>query len=259
MCGTQARRRARTSSANPYTNYSIYATSKFIEPIGTIDYVVPISHDVADVYRRSLPRPCPNRCSDSHHCLRKHYLTASRVAGILQMGYGSPEYILKQYVLDLRVKETPAMCEGRSMEPYILRRFSETTGVLCTHSVPLTVHKELPWLAASFDGLTGFLGEPVEIKYMHTRHPRNDEICPIAYWVQMQIQMEVADKENCYYVEYKPASRMGYNEDAEYFNICVVKRDREWFKGVLPRLQWFWNLVKTHRRLLGRLGFALER
>jgi putative phage-type endonuclease len=59
-------------------------------------------------------------------------------------------------------------------------------------------HDTIDWLAASPDGITPD-GKMIEIKCPLTRKIKSTP--PIHYWVQMQIQLEVADLEECDFVE----------------------------------------------------------
>lgn len=59
------------------------------------------------------------------------------------------------------------------------------------------------------------------------------------YYEQVQFAMEVMDIDECDFVQMLPSS---HAKGFEYHQV-VVKRDREWFQRVLPKLQQFYNLV----------------
>jgi hypothetical protein len=87
------------------------------------------------------------------------------------------------------------------------------------------IHPTIERLAASPDGLVldaadeDRIGRLVEIK-CPIRRVINDTV-PFEYWCQMQIQMEVADIDECEYVEMKLVSP--YKGDAEPYKIPDVK------------------------------------
>ena len=60
-------------------------------------------------------------------------------------------------------------------------------------------HHSLPWIGASPDGITPD-GVMLEIKCPNVRRIKPREF-PIYYWVQMQIQLEVCDLDECDYIE----------------------------------------------------------
>lgn len=62
----------------------------------------------------------------------------------------------------------------------------------------LLFHKNIKWLGASPDGITED-GRMLEIKCPFSR--KINGIPPLVYWIQMQIQLEVTDLEECDYLE----------------------------------------------------------
>lgn len=54
-----------------------------------------------------------------------------------------------------------------------------------------------------------------------------------------QVQLEVADLDQCYFVQWQPAHLAPDNE--EVFSIIVVERDRRWFAENVGRLHAFWK------------------
>lgn len=107
----------------------------------------------------------------------------------------------------------------------------------------LLVHKELPWLAASPDGITA-RGFAVEIKCPTKRKIVPGEI-PHHYYPQVQCQMEVCDLPATYFIQYKPAY---LNEDQRPFvDIVVIERDRRWFADNMGTLKSFWQELMDKR------------
>lgn len=113
--------------------------------------------------------------------------------------------------------------------------------------VGLLVHKDLPWLGASPDGITS-CGKCVEIKVCFVSHacsaqtggqhvrvslqcPMQRDIVPgkipAHYFPQVQVQMEVCDLDATVWIEYKPKE---LTETGQYFlAIHMIERDRDWF------------------------------
>ena len=208
---------------------------------------VPISPKLRDILMRSFfsPRPSDN---ERHHRLRHNYLTASNIASVLNMNpYCSVRAILEKYIQPFTEhKDNFIMKRGRDMESTIAKLFINATNIPCIHNQGLTPHSKYKFIAATFDLLT-LEGIPVEIKCLVKRKPTRDSIMPTMYWVQCQIQMQVANSDKCFYVEYKERNQI---ED-EYFNIITVRRDDQWFQNVLPLLKEFWEVVCNYRSFFG--------
>lgn len=120
------------------------------------------------------------------------------------------------------------------------------TSIACVYNEGLHISKRFPFIGATFDLLT-IHGIPVEIKLLVSRKPEQYPYMPPMYWVQCQVQMEVADSDMCYYVEFKEATET----EPEYFCISTIRRDKEWFDNVAPRLKEFWDQVTELRQSLG--------
>jgi putative phage-type endonuclease len=109
----------------------------------------------------------------------------------------------------------------------------------------LIVHPELPWLAASPDGITTD-GLCVEIKCPLRRKIVPGEV-PHHYYPQIQIQMEVCNIDETLFIQYKP-NHMTEGGDP-YVDITRVARDREWFAKHRGALQNFWEEMEERRIL----------
>jgi hypothetical protein len=105
-------------------------------------------------------------------------------------------------------------------------------------------HPDKPRLAASADGIfeesedPNQVGRLVEIKCPYTRAIGGE--IPIDYWIQMQIQMEVCDLDECDFIETKFTE---YETEHEYFNdtseivrgiIIVFIKDNDFFYKYMP-------------------------
>lgn len=110
--------------------------------------------------------------------------------------------------------------------------------------VGLVRHAELPWLAASPDGVTAS-GRLVEIKCPLKRRIEPG-VVPEHYWPQVQVQMECCDVDSTLFVQYKPA---GLQADGRaVLDIVVVERDRQWFRDQEPALRACWQEFMELRR-----------
>ncbi len=94
-------------------------------------------------------------------------------------------------------RDTPHTLWGKKYEDVVARFYSLHTQ---EHINPfgLLTHSRLKWLGASPDGITDN-GIMLEIKCPKSRKVTG--VPPIYYWIQMQIQLEVANLDLCDYVE----------------------------------------------------------
>ena len=97
----------------------------------------------------------------------------------------------------------------------------------------LLIHPTLPYLGASPDGVT-LSGKLIEIK-CPLRRVIKPGVVPHHYLPQILVQLEVCDMEECYFVEYKPAT----NTEPQVLSIVSVQRDRQWFASVQEELHSF--------------------
>jgi len=208
---------------------------------------VPISSGLRRILTRSFFSPRPDDTA-RHHQLRHNYLTASNVAAVLNMNpYCSLRSVLEKYMQPYTEgPDNYFMKQGRLMESKIADKFVRATNIPCVYNQGLTPHSKYKFLAATFD-LISCDGVPIEIKYLVKRNPTEDTLMPTMYWVQCQIQMQVAESDKCFYVEYKRQTA----HDSEHFNILTVRRDDEWFNQIIPVLEEFWNVVCNYRSYFG--------
>ncbi|NDC95336.1 hypothetical protein EB118_15585 [bacterium] len=111
------------------------------------------------------------------------------------------DYIIKKcslYYDEYTYKDTVHTLWGKKFEDAASRLYCQlySTNLLEFGLVP---HGRLKWLAASPDGITSD-GVMLEIKCPKSR--KIDRSCiPLYYWVQVQIQLEVCNLENCDFIE----------------------------------------------------------
>jgi len=105
-------------------------------------------------------------------------------------------------------------------------------------------HEQLPWLGGSPDGITES-GILCEYKAPFKKHVDENTLPTEQYVCQVQVLMEIFDLESCHFIWYLPPSRTGTSESIAYLHI--IKRDREWFKSIVPKLLDFWNMVLDYK------------
>lgn len=107
-------------------------------------------------------------------------------------------------------EEMSALSWGIRFEPVVKQLLEKKDGWSIWESGRLT-HPTNPQLAASPDGLVAtatnpkHIGRLIEIKCPYSRTIGKE--IPSEYWVQMQIQMEVADVDECEYIEVELVSK----------------------------------------------------
>ena len=156
---------------------------------------------------------------------------------------------------------------GKKFEDVAYDLYSKLTNKKL-YKLGLIQHQKLCWLGASPDGITED-AKLLEIKCVYNRKIGKKE--PYYYWIQVQIQMEVTntnecDLFQCKFVEYE--SKRAYNKDkitpklfkgvSEYedkkfywklekFTCNTIKRDKVWFENHVSILNQFYNDILYYR------------
>lgn len=229
-------------------------------------------------------RGAPDQRTPAWYEARENSITASEAGSALGVNpYETVEQYIEKKAANIPTPPNKAMAWGTLLEPVAAEWYKSTFEEPVTfYNMPLLVHPEHSWIAASPDGLlvaddhsTGLL---VEIKCPLNRRP-NGKVPP-HYWMQMQFQMEVCDMDACEFVDmritdvskpefangclYKDGSvaigsrSIDWTKPAEkYFRMneeCApvrVDRDKKWFIDNLARLRQVWNQVLSRRQQLG--------
>jgi hypothetical protein len=200
-------------------------------------------------------------------------------------------------VATVETATTDALEWGNLFED-VARKLSEERYNLAVAQVGLTWHTQYTWLGASPDGLVTITQDsaldkllkagnelyrvnktkcsinPHKVAIVEYKCPISRKITktvPIAYWVQMQILMEVWDIDVCLYSEHsfsKFIDETDFNDNNTIKYICKgslehvdtgettwwrlneywdypIMRDRKWFSNVLPVLQDFWHSISN--------------
>lgn len=179
----------------------------------TLELIAPLPEaDIATI----CSRPQTAQHSADWYTQRRNRLTASEFAQILDGRRGA---LLRQKIAPSSVSEKSfaspvgiaqpdgdmnATTWGHRFEPIVRDIYEQELagpGVV-NDSLGRFTHQRIPWLSASPDGIITkgpLAGRLLEIKAPKTRQP--GEFVPVEYFVQMQIQMEVADLDVVDFVE----------------------------------------------------------
>jgi len=198
---------------------------------------------------------------------RYNSLTASDIAAALEANpYQTKLELLKKKCspLNTNYTQTVATKWGTIYEDIAINIY-ESIYNLKVHNIGLVNHKTLSWLKASPDGIIDN-GRLIEIKCPISRNITTN--IPHQYWIQVQIQLEVTDLEECIFFQCKfiEYNKKEYTEDNDNIKGCreennkkkywkldkyteiIIKRDKEWFKKVYGNLKIFWNDVQHYRK-----------
>ena len=164
------------------------------------------------------------------HKERRGKLTASVAGAAIGVNpYQTPLALYKQLTGLVEFSGNFMTQYGTNNEPNGLLEYSIMSR---TEVVPtgFHVHKTLPWLGGSPDGLVGDKGL-VEVKcpFGNKKPMWEDYTIPLQYFVQVQVLMEVTDREWCDLIAWRP------NEQG----VWRFLRDRDFMQGILPAMANF--------------------
>lgn len=131
-----------------------------------------------------------------------------------------------------------AMLRGTSLEETARKAYEKETGLIVIPRV--IVHKEIPWMIASMDGMTPEGDHAVELKVPGSKTiiEAIEGIVPVYYYLQIQHQLacnELLDED--YYV-YDDNIGSGY---------CInVPRNDELIKTIIEKETIFYGCMQTH-------------
>lgn len=194
-----------------------------------------------------LGRPQYAQRTPEWYEVRKNLMTASNAAAALGIKpydsfRGDPRAECIKQIVTGSFKGNAATRHGCFHEDGVRDRMCEIMGETAME-FGLLVHPDIPWLAASPDGITS-TGRMIEIKCPMRRRIDPGHV-PHHYYPQVQVQMEVCGLDSCYFCQWQPAhfSHTG----TEIFDIVVVERDREWFARHKDALHSFWGELMAAR------------
>jgi putative phage-type endonuclease len=180
------------------------------------------------------------------HDIRKEKITASNCATILELNpYKTKQEFIKNMKSSIICEPNEAMQWGIDNEQVAIQKYEKLYNTT-VYEFGLIVHENIKWLGASPDGICSN-GKMVEIKCPRWRKISN--ITPHYIWVQIQIQLEVCDLEECDLFEYTPT-----------FNKCtLIKRNHEWFANVFPNLEIFYETFIQNKTSLKNKNKKIKR
>ena len=173
-------------------------------------------------------RPQPVQRTPEWYKERQTRITASEAASCLFKSQNVCEEYVKQFnITGFKYKDTEALNPYESKHDYIIKKCDAYRGInnfkdnvftlwgkkyeevanrlymqlngVKVHEFGLISHDNYEWLAASPDGITDD-GVMLEIKCPKSRRI-NEEMIPLYYWIQVQIQLETCDLDECDFLE----------------------------------------------------------
>ena len=172
-------------------------------------------------------------------------VTASAVATLLNVGwtnFRNPEAPFAQSDLMMLRKAgfvepfagSDATRHGQMLEPEG-RRFYAQMAKEHLALFGLLLHRNYWFVGASPDAVCLRSGRLLELKCPKSRTVKAGNGILSHYWMQVQLQLEVCDAEECDFFEYRVMKR----DPKIRTNLVRIKRCREWFQLVLPILQQY--------------------
>lgn len=201
--------------------------------------------------------------TDQWHKNKLEFLGANDIACILNNGYFDKDEIIHQKIHLIKPEQSAdtqrLLDRGTRYEPIVRELAAKRHGVSIKETGQ-RFHPEYYFITASPDGI---INDKMLVEFK-VRTKINDTI-PFKYWIQMQIQMEVWNKESCLYCdnqirefsskesgveELVVDGKTYYWQLEKYFEV-EVKRDRQWFKRNIDDIKKAWELIRK-----GRLALA---
>ena len=203
--------------------------------------------------------------------IRKELITATDAASALEANpYKTKIELLKSKCeqndnILTDASTNNAMNWGTKYEPVAIQLYEQFEKDK-VYELGLLRHPKYTWLAASPDGIR-LNGKLVEIKCVYNRKIRDEE--PYMYWVQVQIQLEVCnlnecDLFQCKFYEFK--DKKEYKSDKsnhkgidiidnkefywklEEYSCKTIIRDKEWFNKSLATLHKFHQDIVLYKK-----------
>jgi putative phage-type endonuclease len=219
-------------------------------------------HKIVDIFARALHVP---QKSDGWLKARHCIITSSEVASVLDCNlYESSLDLLKRKTESIQYSFTGMSIEwGERYEPIAIDVFKQIKKQNVA-AVNLVISDKYQWLGASPDGVVTD-GRLLEIKCPFSRKIINGKT-PYAYWIQVQIQLEVCNLEECHFMQCEFAENpMNFTGMCEVnggkltgihsngtrwilrnYTLKTIKRDRDWFNTSFPVLLRFWEKMKYY-------------
>jgi putative phage-type endonuclease len=211
----------------------------------------------------------PKQRTDPWYNTRQNMITASEIASILDSNIYQTSYdLLLKKIKPIEHISNESMEWGNMFEQVAIK-FYEFINKEKVYSLGLVSHHTYKWIGASPDGLM-LCGKLLEIKCPFRRSIGGE--IPLYYHIQMQIQMEVCNIDECDYLECKfhkyltkdeydadieskdVKNTLTYNNNIVYYKLVgyyikPVSRDKEWFKNNISKMTAFYNNILHYRNI----------
>lgn len=189
--------------------------------------------------------------------LRKNFITASNVATAIGVdpyakgNYGVSKVIrsktLNPYLFRfLCSQRTTSGCQqhGLDMESVVLDMLEAFFEEKIHRDIGLCVSKQVPWLAATPDGMFTKMPMLVEVKCPARAKKFSDDI-PISHFLQMQTQMFCTGVPYCLYAVFLTSSAYRHIEHPE-LRLDIVAAAPSFKREVIPKLAVVFRTIKRY-------------
>ena len=167
--------------------------------------------------------------------LRKNMVGASDAPSIMGVGFKTPYQLWMDKMGLSETKQTDAMKRGLDLEPIARQKFMEIIALDVFPAVAL--HDSIPFMMASFDGISDMGSIVVEIKCPGSvdHEMAMDGVIPEKYIPQLQHQMEIAEINSMFYFSYTEKS----------CKILEINKDNSFIKDMLKKEKEFWDCMQN--------------
>lgn len=213
--------------------------NQLIDQMNSDEYTYPHSKYKKDKYKISAKRiehlkekPQHEQGSPKWHEQRKTCLTATNIAAVLFEDKNKTPWkiFLEKCGIESPFVDNIFVHHGKKYEPIANLIYSFRKNVK-VYEYGLLIHDDIKFIGASPDGicekdtlnqngLSKIVGRMLEIKCPYSRVINHEgqvdgEICPHYYWVQVQIQQEVCDLDECDFLQCKIVEYKSFDEYLE--------------------------------------------
>lgn len=194
---------------------------------------------------------------------RKLGLTGTDAGTIVGLNpYNSAAQVYQDKITDdIEEWDNEAMRQGRDLEEYVARRFSEQTGLKVRRANAIYQNEEHPFMLADFDRLIVGQEAGLECKTVNAYSADKwaDGKVPLHYQMQVQHYLAVSG----YKKWYVAALIMGreflireINRDEELISNLIIIEERFWINNVLARVMPNPDGSKAYSDMLSQLYFG---
>ena len=208
---------------------------KYLSRLGIKDQVIKL-----------LEKPQPAQRTPEWFAARKGKITGSIIDSILgRSKYKSrTEVLMSKFGVGEKFTGNAATKHGEKYEDEAIELFCEKMGMK-NLEFGLLPHPSIEYLSGSPDGIT-WCGKVLEVKCPMYRKIQMGEV-PQHYLAQIYINMEIAELDEGYFIEYAPTCIT--KTDEHLLNIVHIKRDPHWLNSIKKDLDDFYNDYKLYNQI----------